>query len=372
VHRAAASLVPAALLAAVLAAGGCSGGGRTPTSSPSAASSRTAWRAGEVRPVTGLCDAVSAAVLRRLRVESRGFPCSWRQGARDTDDHVERTLEVGYMVYEPSQTRPGQSATDAARHDFRNPPRGWPRTDTGVPVRGLGEEAKLVHRFNPSIKQRRIVLSLRWRNVVLHVDADEQSPLEWNRGRVLPVGDVEAGAIDVARDILTRLGAPPARVGIVPPYMAGEVREVHEICDVAAAAAHRLAPGVTRHDIALTGEAAGSGCNWGENDGELPALTVDAEVIGPSPATGESATAIATTLFGQWKGRDGSHAPELGAEAKLDHFSFKTGLSRNSTLFVRQANLLVYVDYQRWQHPSKEAMDKEVIALAKAVLADQR
>jgi hypothetical protein len=47
----------------------------------------------------------------------------------------------------------------------------------------------------------------------------------------------------------------------------------------------------------------------------------------------------------------------------------KSGLSRSSSIFVRRGNLLVYVDYGRWHYPSREAMDKEVIALAQAVLA---
>jgi hypothetical protein len=52
-------------------------------------------------------------------------------------------------------------------------------------------------------------------------------------------------------------------------------------------------------------------------------LPVHAEVIGPSPATGESASTIATTLFSQWDA-DVTRVPRLGDEAKLHHFNFRS------------------------------------------------
>jgi hypothetical protein len=355
------------VLTIVLTAGGCSGGG-TPEASPSAPSpTRAAWRAGEVRPVTGLCPAISSEVLRRLRVEFFR-DCMWRQNARDDDDHVERALTVNSTVYQPAMTQSRLSATDEARRGYQVPPRDWAPLGPFVAVRGLGDEARLIRTYNPGVQQRRVVLAVRWRNVVLQIDVDESSPLEWNRGRVPPVGDVEAGAVGAARDMLTRVGAPTPPAAPAPAYQPDEVRAVRKVCDVAAPAAVRLAPGVTRHDITLPGKVLGSGCNWGENDGELPSLTVEAEVIAPSPATGESATQIATTLFGQWRGHR-ARAQKPGDEAKIDHFTFKSGLSRSSSIFVRRGNLLVYVDYGRWHYPSREAMDKEVIALAQAVLA---
>jgi hypothetical protein len=293
-------------------------------------------------------------------LSSGGQVCDWREDDEDRRDHVERTLIVSGLAYRPDKT----GATDQARAAFRDPP-GWTKFGPAVPVRGLGDEAKLVRDLNPSVARRHVALAVRWRNVLTLVDLDLESLLERNRGRIPPSSEVEAGAVAVARDILAGVHAPPAPAPATPPYAGGEVRKVRVTCD-SIGAARRLVPGISRHPIA--GSDLRAGCDWSENDGERPALTVEAEVVPPSAATGETGTRIATTLFGQWRPKD-PRVPKLGDEARIDHFTFESGVSRSSSVVARRGNLLVYVSYGRWNHPSTAMMDAEVIDIAKAVLA---
>jgi hypothetical protein len=282
---------------------------------------------------------------------------------------VERTLAVRSTFYAPSVTRPPFSATDQARQGFQSPQE-WERSAPAMPVRGLGDEATIARRFYPGGKERGVVLTVRLRNAVIQIDVKEWALLEPYWGRVPPVAEVEAAAVAAARQILARLDSRPAPVASVPAYLPGEVRRVGNICD-SVGAADRLVPGIRRRDISPAGSALDSGCHWGQNQGRRPSLTVEAEVITPSPATGQTASQIATALFPLWK-IAGARALRLGDEAKMHHFDFRSGAYRASTVFLRRGNLLVYVDYGRWNHPSIKMMDNEVINLAKAVLADNR
>jgi hypothetical protein len=293
-------------------------------------------------------------------VPSGSGGCYLREDAKDQNDHVDRTLTVSGLAYRPAKT----GATDQARAVFRDPP-GWKRSRPAVPVRGLGEEAKLVRTLNPSVAQRHVALAVRWRNVFTLIDLDLNSALDRNRGRIPPSSEVEAGVLAVARDILAGIHVPPAPAPTAPAYLSGEARKVKVTCD-SIGAARRLVPGISRHPIA--GSDLRAGCDWSENDGERPDLTVEAEVIPPSAATGETGTRIATTLSGQWRPKD-PRVPKLGDEARIDHFTFQAGLSRTSSVVARRGNLLVYVSYGSWNHPSTAMMDAEVIGIAKAVLA---
>lgn len=333
------------LIVAVVLLQGCSGGHAVlaPAVSPG-----PVWRAGEIKEWRTACSSISTGVLKRLRVVPNGVtPCTWREDAQDQDDHVERTLSVTGRLYEPSAV----SATDAARRGFEVP-QGWEKLGKGVPVRGLGDEAKIVRRFLPGVAQRRITLAVRLRNAVTSIDVTEESLLDRYRGRVPSFGVIEAAAVDAARDVLKGLGSQTGAQPS-PAYLPTELRTISVDCGPAA----RVVRGVSKH----------GGCEWDENDGERPSLTVAAEVIAPSPATGESGTRIATALFGQWK-HSVARAPKLGDEAALDHFTFESGLSRSSSILVRRANLLVFVDYGLWHHPGVSAMDAQVIALANGVL----
>ncbi|MBC6457018.1 hypothetical protein [Actinomadura sp. HBU206391] len=355
-------------LTIVLVMAGCSGGGSgTPTATPGSASPTELWRPGEFRDALLYCDKVSAATLRRLRVEpTLGYDCLWHAGAGDRHDNLSRDLTANHQIYEPSQAR---SATDAARNGFPRP-RGWEKLGTGVPVRGFGDEAKIFRVFGPSVKLRRAVLVVRLRNAVLQFDLKVESLLDRYRARVGPLEEVEADAVAVAREVLTGLGSPPTPVAPTPANPPGEVRKVSGICG-SVGEAGRLVPGIERRDISPAGSALGSGCHWSLNDGRRPRLTVDAEVITASPLTGETGSQIATTIFNRWKSGS-ERVPRLGDEAKLDHYNFRRGQHRESSILVRRGNLLVYVSYGSWNHPSKATLDREVTNIAKAVLSDHR
>ncbi|MDL4775562.1 hypothetical protein [Actinomadura xylanilytica] len=360
-----------AALAAALLVCGCSedDGGRTTAS----ASPTASWRPNEFRgPVTNLCTAVSVGTLRRLRVEPSApvratVPrCEWQN---ERGDDVNRHLNMDLKVYEPPQTRLEYSATKEAAYRFRHLP-GWEALGPGTPVGGFGDEAKIVRGWWPFRNLQTIRLAIRVRNAVLQVTSQQSVSLSRHRDQVSPLAELEGAAAVAVREALTRLGPPetPEPPVAAPPFAAGEVSDTGEVCE-GLTAPGRLVPGITRHG-AETADPMTSGCAWSEDDGERPALTIDARAFSPSPLTGETGTQIATALLRRWRG-DGSPAPKLGDEARTDHLEFRKGLSRTSRLLVRHRNMLLYVDYDRWHNASKKAMDKETIGIAKAVLGNR-
>ncbi len=331
------------LIMAVVLLGGCSSGRPAPAPTVSYG---PAWHAGEIRQWTTACSSISAGVRERLKVEPSG-PCTWRESAKDRDAHVERTLTVTGRLYEPSTI----SATDAARRGFEVP-QGWEKAGRGTPVRGLGDEAKLVRLYMPGVAHRQVMIAVRLRNTTTLIDVSEESLLDRHRDRVPSFGAIEEATVDAAKDVLKGLGSVSGTAA-APAYLPGEVRKITVDCAPGAG----LVRGVSKH----------GGCQWSENDGERPSLTMEAEVITPSAATGETASQVATALFGQWK-HNVSKAPRLGDQAAIDHFSFEKGRSRNNTILIRRANLLVFVDYGRWHHPDVSEMDAEIVSLAKGIL----
>lgn len=348
--------VTTTVLVTVLAMSGCSGGGDPET-----------WRPGEIRTQLRLCDAISADLQRRLRVEPASddpTECEWEGTKAD----VHRRLEIEGAAYRPATPRPAGSATDVARYMFRTT---FPRHERGpgyreftqaVKVHGLGDEAEVLRSYRPGYGGLRVFLKVRWRNVFFGIDLRDRS------GTPLTASVLEAGVVAAALEVLTAIGAKPAPAPTAPAYLPGEVRIVGEVCDLVDAAAGRLAPGVRRYDHTPKDSETVGWCYWGERTGRRPSLTAEVEAITPSPVTGETGTQIATTLFDLWGG-DRSRSPKLGDEHKIAHTSYKSGQSLTSTIFVRRGNLLVYVDYHRWHHPSKEKMDKEAIDIIKTVLA---
>lgn len=209
---------------------------------------------------------------------------------------VERSLSVTATVYEPPATRRGYSATDEARHRFRSPyERGTAHT---VPVRGLGDEARTARSYLPSDKSRAVGLVVRVHNVVVDVSTDMKSQLPFGHGRLPAYGTVEAATLAASREVVAELAAAtspsaspapsPTQVP-VPGYRPGEMRRVHDVCRAIGDVGDRLAPGVPRRDVAPPGSATSGGCAWWEPDERGTDLTVQAEVIPPSPVTGETA-----------------------------------------------------------------------------------
>ncbi len=353
----------AVLGAVVLLTSGCSG--NDGPGGAQGASASPQWRSGEFERVpAGWCRSVSAATMRRLRVAATDMGerrCLWR--AVNEHDMFAR-MQAEAHLHTPAR-RSGGSATDEARLRFQNLP-----TSTApgaIPVRGLGDEAKLVHVNRLPGEHHEVRLAVRVRNIVVDLFAEQEADIGEYGPAVSSFAVLEAGLMSAAGEIGARLGARP-RPAAPPAYQRGEHRGVGNVCAQAGPAARRLVAGARRRDLAPGDAGVSGGCKW--EDGDAPPglgyLTVYVEAPPPSAATGRSATAVAKALFAAWPG-DGSAAPEIGDQAKRDHVD-----GTGSRILVRRANLLLYIDYHRRGRPSKAAMDREVAALARAVVAAQR
>ncbi|WP_285697933.1 hypothetical protein [Actinomadura sp. NBRC 104412] len=307
---------------------------------------------------------MSAATMQRLRVAATDMGerrCLWR--AVNEHDMFAR-LQAEAHLHTPAR-RFGGSATDEARLGFQNLPTS--KAPGGVTVRGLGDEARLVHVNRLPGEHHEVRLAVRVRNIVVDLFAEQKADIGEYGPAVSSFAVLEAGLVSAAGEIGARLGARP-QPAAPPAYQRGEHRSVGNVCAQADAAARRLVAGARRRDLAPGDAGVSGGCKWADGDAPpgLSHLTVYVEAPPPSAATGQSGTAVAKALFAAWRG-DGSRAPKLGDQAKRDHVD-----STASRLLVRRANLLLYIDYGRRDRPSKAAMDREVAALAQAVLAAQR
>ncbi|MQA81105.1 MAG: hypothetical protein GEV10_21915 [Streptosporangiales bacterium] len=366
----------AVAVVAALTAAGCEGDQPDEANTPTPLASGS-YGAGERTPgsVTDLCDAVSAKSLDRLGVEAtteQASPrCAWREGDDDSRWQADRELTAEIQAYQQPVTRRESSATDEAKHRFRRLP-GW-EGSRAIPVRGLGDEARLARTWTPSHKEASVFLAVRVRNVVVDVHMTAESVLEPSHGQVPPVGELEAGVLAAVRDLLGELGARRASPTVMPSASpgAGEVSRVGEVCG-AVGAARRLAPGLRARDISPPRTSAASGCTWWENDGYRPDLTVQVEAIRPSTLTGESATEVARRLTFAARGEPTKEPPEGADEARIDHYDFESGRARSAYVVARKANLVVSVEYGRWHHPSKRQMERDAVAVAEDILAGYR
>ncbi|MFI0352766.1 hypothetical protein [Actinomadura sp. 9N407] len=368
------SVATTATVAVALLMSGCTGGGEPRESASASAAPTASWRPAEIRRIPpDPCRGVAAGTLRALRVaplhsSSSGSYCYWGHSA-DERAKVRGSLTVTLQVHQPPRTRLSYGAADEARYTFRRPP-GWEALGAGTPVRGLGEEAKIVRVDRPLGEQRKIVLAVRIRNLIVQVTAEQEASLDDEHGSAVPpAGEIEAGVAGAAGDILALFGARP-KPAAAPAYGTGEVRKVGGVCASAAAAGGRLVPGSDGRDLTPAGTRMNGGCVWDTDGAYTPDLRVYAEAVAPSAATGETGTAVATAIFDAARG-EATSAPKPGDKAKLDHYSFEKGRSRSSRILLRRGNLLVYVDHGRWHRPSKKTMDDEVAAVAEAVLNAQ-
>ncbi|RAY10853.1 hypothetical protein DPM19_33360 [Actinomadura craniellae] len=356
------------MLASALAAGGCSGG--TGKAESPSGPSQPRWGTGEFTGALGLCSWITQEDLRPLLIEqaqktatSSNVDCAWR--AEESGTSTDRTLRLVWGRHEPP-SKPGGSATDEARRGFAQP-REW-RYGAGVPVRGLGDEAKLGRDFTAGDWGHRVAVAVRARNLVFMVQADARSQVESDREWIAPIGDLEAGVLAVARRILVRLGVPAAPAPSPPAPRPGETAKPREVCGPLRAAAGRLLRGVRGRTLSPRGSRSATGCLW-ERERLRDHLVVSVEVIPPSPATGESATQVAGGTLSGW------HAPgwsrlgtRLGDDALVSRYD--SGTARNVEVVVRRANLLVSVSLDRRNGaPPVRTLENEAVRIAGQVLA---
>lgn len=360
-----------------LALTGCTGGTTDPTPSPTVTPTASRWQRGEFTADRPLCGAISPGTLRKLDVTPSPDPatlgeCRWRDGD-SPDDGLSRELTVTSRRYGPPAPRPDYTATDEARHEFIRP-RGW-QYGAGTPLRGLGDEAKIVRSLAPGEHVHQVRIAVRVRNLIFEVSAltTADSTGLATGDRVTAFGDLSSGALAATREVLASLGTP-ARAGTpaTPAYRPDEVRKVRDVC-AAVTTEDRLIPGATGHDLTPKGSELSGGCLFerDEEDDTPDSLTVTVEAVPPGAADGTPATRVAEEATAGWP-TTGAYARKKALGDQAIRYRYESTLLHVTGLWARRGNLVVFVDYKRWTDgPAKltKGMERDATSLVRSILA---
>ncbi|RII20401.1 PQQ enzyme repeat protein [Streptomyces sp. YIM 130001] len=352
------------------------------------------WRKGDVRPdaAANACEAVSPTAQKSMRVYREGMPppadCAWEE--RDAPRHAERELSVTVTAHQPGGEEESDSATPTgsrkptpavtvAKKAFRDAGRGKIENEDedekvladAHPLDGLGDEAKSTANDSARGTWQSADLLARHRNVTVRVKARTEALSSGLWGEVPPQHRVEAAARTALADVLEQLGAEvPASERALAEPTGGKITEAKPLCSRLRSEAAGLVPGAKAQDTTPRGGADGrvTGCDWESDADPTPHLTVRVKALPDSPLTGRSAAKQAEEVV---TSADGGELSGFGDEARLERDSFrhKANMNRNHTLVAREGNLVVYVDYQRWNHPTKSQLDADVKLVARRVLS---
>ncbi|MFD0020748.1 PQQ-binding-like beta-propeller repeat protein [Streptomyces sp. NPDC058382] len=376
-----------------------SSGGDTRQYAPEPEAGDTAghgWREGDLRPdeVVNACEAVSPTARKAMRVYREGMPppvdCAWEE--RDAPRHANRELEVAVTAYEPD--RGGASGSDSssgssheptpavtvAAKAYREAGQGKTRNEddddkvlaAGHPLKGLGDEAKSSASGSVRGSASSADILVRYRNVTVRVKARTEALSPALSGEVPPRHEVETAARVAAADVLERLGADvPASVRRPAKPAGGGTTVVKPVCARLGSEAAGLVPGAVALDTTPGGGADGrvTGCDWEPREDLSPSLTVRVEAVPESPLTGDGATELARAEIASV---DGAEVSGIGDEARIERDTYRSrdAMNRDHTLTVRKGNLVVFVDYQRWQEQSGSRLDADVQRVARRVLSE--
>lgn len=315
-----------------------------------------AWAEDDIRPetVAFACEAVRPSTLRLLGFQSPRLPppadCGYDE--RYQPDYVDRSLRVTVTAHAPSADATAVEAAEQATSD-------GPEHLTA----SLGDEAWFGS--SDGIDGRRTWVTVRWRNVVVSVDARQEALLEDRWAYQVPEAQLEDAAFAAAADVLRTIGA-----SVEAPERGrdGRFRDVPDVCRLLADDAAALAPGAAATDVTPVAqpERREAGCHWGGADYQ-PELLAQVYAVPGSTADRQRATKQAAEIFSSRA--SGAGVGSLGDEAARDVFSFERGRSLDVTLRVRKDNLIVVVSYDKWDHPSRAEMESQVEGLALKLLS---
>ena len=332
--------------------------------------SEQGWRKGDLRPnkVEDVCEAVSREALRGMGIRGTDLPppanCGWSE--RYDPRHVKRTVQVTVTAHRADGS---DSNVEKAKQEFTKVATAKNLPASLKPVPGLGKDSRARTWMNANTHSSSVNVLARHRNVTVHVSARNEAALAHHSARVSPSHQVEQGALQATADVLRKLGAK-ASAPEVPDQGTAGVSKVEPICAAVHGEAVGMVPGSEAEDITseFNEEPRQSGCYWGTDRRLSEDLTVHAHALPGSAASGRGAVAEAKEKFARWRPK-ATAVKGLGDEAKVEHHDFEKGRSLSHCLLVRKDNLLVYLDYQRWQHPSKATMDEEIKRVARKVLS---
>lgn len=369
-----------AAVATVLAAAGCTHDAPdkgSPASASPAASASASYADGERTPgsVRDACTAVTRKSLARLalrgepRREAGQSTCGWGDPLTSVH-HVVRDLRVAVDAAGPAGRN---TATEVATRAFARL-RGFDGdrrhnrdVRRAVPVRGLGDRAKLARRWDQSPKRVAASLMVRSRNVIVTVETRAESTYPSAYRRVEAQAELDSGVLAVAEDVLRRVGraSPSPTASPSPSYGSGEVRRVRAVCPAVDSAA-RLVPGGQAHAIAPAHTTAAGGCYWQHGESSL---VVQVEASVPRAYTGESGTDVARQLVYLDNAGGRTRPPDGADEAKADYSVSEQADSRVAELVARKANLVVAVEYQPALPSPERQVRRDLLRVADEVLA---
>lgn len=324
------------------------------------------WDEGEVEPADAVdsCEDVKPATLRRLGIRIAAGPppagCSWREDRRP--DHVEREIAVDVAVASPED----KSATEEAKAAFEESLHQNDDLADARPVQGIGDEA-VINEWSGGVgTSARVVLAVRWRNVVATFRSDV-SALDPGKGSWVPaVHQLEDATITAASEVLGPLGMDPpdpqARKG------RGGAARVADLCTLLQPDGAELVPGTVPLDATprTATDRRASRCVWDDDSDQGSNLSVRAYAAPAGVAT--AAAARAKAMFAATTAPEDDSVPGLGDEASLDTFEHDGGRFRSLDLTVRKGNLLVRVDLSKHGYPSTEQMRADLERIARKAL----
>ncbi|WP_165987064.1 hypothetical protein [Streptomyces sp. YIM 98790] len=392
-----------AVLTALLLTAGCtsgtgdtgsgtgSGTGETPSAAGSATPAEQAGLTGD--DIADICAAVPAQAL-----ELMGFPgnrepdrrCTWWENAEELPA-VERALGVQVLLHGAEENATAAEAAEAA---FREGDQWYSRMEVGrveddawptaTDIPGLGDEARARIGEWPtglmgSVREGELVV--RHRNAILSVTATADVADARGRAREAEapsLENVEAALVSAAVGVLTALGADPAGPA-APGRDAGEHPRAHPVCDTLADQAGTLLPGNEATDLTPGPSYAAApglaGCSWRVQPGSGHGhghghLEVRVAALAPSPLLGLSGTGMAAEQHRVWSGVENTTALDgLGDAASARRYTNEDATYRSSTVWVRQDNLLVFVEHALSPVLPAEELERRTVEVARDVLA---
>lgn len=328
------------------------------------------WRKGDLRPhkVEDACEAVSHQALRRMGIRSTDLPPPADCGWSDLYDpyHVKRTVQVTVTAHKADGS---DSNVDEAKSEFAALATKGNLPANLKPVPGLGADSRAVSRMNADTYSSSVDVLARHRNVTVHVVARNEDSRGQQSAHISPPHQVEQGALQATAQVLKRLGAK-ASAPAAPEQATAGARKVEPVCAAVRGEAAGMVPGSKPEDVTseFNEEPRQSGCYWGTDRRLSEGLTVNVYALPGSAVSGKGAIEQTKDRFALWRSKVTS-VKGVGDEAKADHTAYVKGRSRTHSLLVRKDNLLVHVEYQRWQYPSKATMEEETKRVARKVLS---
>ena len=337
------------------------------------------WQEGDVTslPATVACPIAPATVRRMGFAVNAGPPpadCWWDGGSGHLERHLQGAVQLASPVVAKTASEEAARSIetwleDARDHQYEARPLPDP-----VPVAGLGDEAWVVTGGTPDRLWSETELVVRVRNVVVTVKAHVEALIERDRAAAAPLAAVEEATLLAARDLFAAAG-----IDLTTPAAGadGDVVRARGLCDLIAADAASLVPGVRAHPIdaprRTDPDHRATGCVWDGGD-YRPELVVTALAAQGSPLSGRGADEIAKAMVGR-PGKDDRRIRGLGDQALLNAFTFEKGRSRTQTVTARRGNLVVAVEYGAWDQygaAARKRMDDEAIRIARKILKAHR